>query len=291
MRDPVRLGVSFYKGHGLGNDYLDFPEGTEWIATPEAVRRICHRTRGVGSDGIVAVLESAAPPFRLRMFNPDGSEFERSGNGLRIVAAYLAREGRVRIAEPFQVVVGGETLRLEILGVGRGVTEVAVEMGPARFGPAAVGAAPRDPGDLVHPELGPLDAELVSVGNPHCVVFRATAVREEVERLGPFLSRHPRFPAGINVQVVHVEGDGTLRIGIWERGVGPTSASGTSSCAAAAAAVRRGLLPPGRVRVRMPGGELVVRVTEGLEVTLEGPVEEVFEGRLSRSFLEGLSGC
>ncbi|HET9948797.1 MAG TPA: hypothetical protein VFQ22_07735, partial [Longimicrobiales bacterium] len=104
--EPPRLSASFYKAHGLGNDYLVFEEGDAWRASPAAVRAVCHRHTGVGGDGIVALLAGrSGEAFRLRMFNPDGSEFERSGNGLRVLAAYLA--GRLRVRSPYRVEVGG----------------------------------------------------------------------------------------------------------------------------------------------------------------------------------------
>ncbi|MCH7553940.1 MAG: hypothetical protein IIC82_08090, partial [Chloroflexi bacterium] len=94
MRDRPRAAAGFFKGHGLGNDYIVVEEGDAWPLSDAAIRAVCDRWRGPGSDGIVVLLRSAGPPYLLRMFNPDGSEFERSGNGLRILAAYLASLGR-----------------------------------------------------------------------------------------------------------------------------------------------------------------------------------------------------
>ena len=144
-RDTAGAGSSFFKAHGLGNDYLVFEAGDEWMLDAEGIIAVCDRWRGPGSDGIVLLLDRDSRPFSLRMFNPDGSEFERSGNGLRILAAYLAREGLVG-DEPFDVSVGGDTVRLHVFGPPeRGLYEVSVEMGRAGHGHQAVGL---DPGAL-----------------------------------------------------------------------------------------------------------------------------------------------
>jgi diaminopimelate epimerase len=309
------LGSEFFKGHGHGNDYLVFEEGDSWSVTSESVRAVCHRQRGVGSDGIVAVLSSlpgreteeerdvGSPrsSFRLRMFNPDGSEFERSGNGLRILAAYLHSAGRVRTGASFGVEVGGGEVTMEVLGRdGNGVLDVSIDMGQARFGPEAVGADPRsfrsmantgpnplsDPESvLLGPDGGPLRVHPVSVGNPHCVVFRNELLDVDLRRLGPFLTGHPSFPNGTNVQLGRVVSPKEVEILIWERGVGRTSSSGTSACAAAAAGVQRGFLAPGPIRVGMEGGDFTVTVSQRMSVTLRGPAEPLVVGELTEGFL------
>ncbi len=287
--EPPRVDISFFKGHGLGNDYLVLEEGPGLRLHSRAVAAICHRHRGVGSDGVVVLMRGSGEPWRLRMFNPDGSEFERSGNGLRILAAHVFRTGRVG-HEPFQVEVGGDRITMRVHpGSQDGPFDVSVEMGAAQFGPEAVGlrSGAHDP-RLVHPVLGLPDFEPVSVGNPHAAVFPEGLDSAYVEEMGAFLSANPAFPAGTNVQFVRVAGPEALEIRIWERGVGPTSASGTSACAAAAAAVRRKLLASGSIRVEAPGGTLSVRVEEDWRLTLRGPVEAVCEGRLDRGFALGL---
>jgi len=332
-----RVGARFYKGHGLGNDYLVVEEvgggaagsGTSpeavWTALPEAVRRVCHPHEGVGSDGIVVLLApegegaghgGSRAPFGLRMFNPDGSEFERSGNGLRILASHLHRTGRVEAGRPFRVTVGGDTLAMTVHGATEdGAFDVSLEMGRARTGPEAV---------ALDPDAAPsLPVTLVSVGNPHCVVFPeelgdadgagaasgevvathetadldAPALdRRTLDRLGPFLAEHPAFRHGTNVQLARVESPGSspegaavVRALVWERGVGHTTASGTSACAVAVAAVTSGRANPGRVEVLMEGGPLRVDVSPELDVVLRGPVREVMEGRLAPGFARSLT--
>ncbi len=277
-------GLRFYKAHGLGNDYLVFEEGDSWQTDSASVARVCDRWRGPGSDGIVVLLGDASGGlFRLRMFNPDGSEFERSGNGLRILASYLARTDRVG-SEPFQVEVGGDRIEMRVHGRSGPLYDVSVEMGRAGVGPEAVAmetSALDAEGRLAGPDGEPLTLVPVSVGNPHLVVWVDDPKTEDLNRLGPFLTAHPALAHGANVQLAAPDGAHACRALIWERGVGPTSASGTSSCAVAVAAVHRGLVEPGPIEIRMEGGTLDVTVAADLDVVLRGPVEEVCEGTLS----------
>ena len=284
----LRVEAGFYRGHGLGNDYLvlqEAGEGSEagpagFHLTEAAVQTLCHRWTGIGGDGVVVLLRGRDQEdggFRLRMFNPDGSEFERSGNGLRILASWLYRTGQVD-REPFRVRSGGEEMEMQVHGVDRaGEYDVSVQMGQAQVGPEPV-------------RVGPVEVTPVRVGNPHVVLFTEDLSREHLERVGPFLARHRRFPGGVNVQLASRTGPGRLRIAIWERGVGPTAASGTSSCAAAVAAVHRGLLEAGALRVDMEGGRLQVTVSPELEVQLRGPVREICTGTLAPGFLRSLDG-
>jgi diaminopimelate epimerase len=226
------------------------------------------------------------------MFNPDGSEFERSGNGLRILAAYLAREGLVG-EESFDVSVGGDTVRLHVGGPPeRGLYEISAEMGPAGHGPEAVGLDPEFLDADQRLDLGRAGTpivHLVSIGNPHAVVFPEDWERELIDEIGPKISGHPAFADGTNVQVARVLDGRILEARIWERGVGPTSASGTSACAVAAAAVKSGRATPGKFEVRMDGGSMEVTVTAAMEITLTGPVQEVSRGTLTAGFLEFLA--
>ena len=284
-----RAGAGFFKGHGLGNDYLVFPFGDGWAASPEAVRAVCDRWRGVGADGIVLHSPPEERPWRLRMFNPDGSEFERSGNGLRVFAAWAASRDWVG-DEPFAVEVGGDRVRMRVEDcLGGGVYDVSVEMGRASLDPADAGLAPEWQGKpLAHPAEGALDCTPVSIGNPHCVVFTDDLSEAALSRMGPFLTAHDAFPAGVNVQLARPVSRARVEIAIWERGVGHTRASGTSSCAAAVAAAGRGVVDYGDIEVRMEGGTLQVNVSRELKVMLRGPVQAVAVGRLSDGFMESL---
>lgn len=271
--------MRLFKSHALGNDYLIQESGPP--PTPALVRALCHRTNGVGSDGLLWPQPSAVADCGVRIFNPDGSEAEKSGNGLRIFARW--RVDRLYTRRDFTVETLGGVVRCEVLDDG-----VRVEMGRARFEPEALPATFAGPLiDGAFP-LGDeaLTATALSVGNPHCVIF----VEHDPElapwrRWGEAIERHPRFPNRVNVQVAQVLGPDHLNIRIWERGAGETSASGSSSCAVAAAAVRTGRLRPGRIRLVMPGGTLFVTVSPSLDLTLEGAVTPIGELVLDPSWL------
>ncbi len=225
------------------------------------------------------------------MFNPDGGEFERSGNGLRVAASYLHRAGRVD-GERFEVEVGGDRLWMQVHGRRpSGLLDISVEMGRASVDPESVGLKVGNgdsPESLDLEGVGEVSIQVVSVGNPHAVMFTEELTGEELERVGPRLSSHKAFREGTNVQLARVRDSRTVDALIWERGVGRTSASGTSSCAVAVAAVHRGLIPPGEVEVRMEGGSLRVGVDADLDVVLRGPVQEVTSGELTAGFLRHL---
>jgi diaminopimelate epimerase len=272
--------IPFAKGHGLGNDYLVLEEQQlPGPLTTAAITILCDRNFGIGSDGILLKTPSTKADFGLRIFNPDGSEAEKSGNGLRIFAKYLWDRGHTD-QEAFTVDTKGGIVECRLHVRGRQVSFVTVEMGRASF-EALV---------LDMPDGARLPVTAVSVGNPHCVVFVERLDEGDCRRLGPLLETHRRFPNRTNVQFARVAGRDTLDILIWERGAGYTLASGSSSCGAAAAAVRNGLCDHGRVLVRMPGGELAVHVRPDWSLRLEGPVEEVYTGTLAPEFIEAHLG-
>jgi diaminopimelate epimerase len=272
--------IRFFKAHGLGNDYLATDaEGLGFALTPAAVRLLCDRHRGLGSDGILALVPSTAAEWGLRIFNPDGSEAEKSGNGLRIFAAYLHATERAEPGRRFSVETTGGVVEMEILEHDpAGGWVVEVEMGHASFRSADVGLAGPDR-EAVHEALTlasgeRLDCTAVSLGNPHCVHFRDDLEPDAMRRLAPQLCTHPAFQRGTNVQFARAATPSAVEAWVWERGAGETLASGSSACAVAAAAVRRGLVSTRQVEVRMPGGALEVEVREDWSLRLRGPVED-----------------
>jgi diaminopimelate epimerase len=282
--------IRFTKGHGLGNDYLVMEESDlRMPLSTVSIVRICDRNWGVGSDGILLRVSSSRADFGVRIFNPDGSEAEKSGNGLRIFAKYLFDHGHAK-KTTFTVETAGGVVECRChLREGR-VASVIVEMGRATFRAADVPMSGPE-GDAVGVELVLADGSMrtvtaVSVGNPHCVLVDEWLDPAECRRLGPMIERHPVFPNRTNVQFLRARNRKEIDIQIWERGAGYTLASGSSSCAAAAAAVRNGLCDHGRVTVSMPGGELVVDVRPDWSLRLEGPVEEVASGTLGPEFEE-----
>ncbi|WP_455245853.1 diaminopimelate epimerase [Petrachloros mirabilis] len=285
----------FFRGHGLGNDYVVMdPKELSFKLKPTNVALICNRNWGLGSDGILALVPSKKANFGLRIFNPDGSEAEKSGNGLRIFARYLHATGKTK-KKHFTVETKGGIVTIDLHIDRHGdASAVTVEMGQATFKPSAL------PCSLIAEELiqQPIEAAGrslhftgVSVGNPHCVVFKKageTWSREDLLSLGPALENHALFPKRTNVQLAVPTGQKEIFILIWERGAGETQASGSSSCAAASAAVRLGLVKS-PVTVKMPGGTLNIDVASDFSLTMKGPVAEVARGTLSPSFLRSLN--
>jgi diaminopimelate epimerase len=254
-----------------------------------AIVKICDRNWGVGSDGILLRVPSARADFGVRILNPDGSEAEKSGNGLRIFAKYLRDHGHAR-GDVFTVDTMGGVVECRCQTRDGLVQFVTVEMGRATFRPAEIPMT-SEAEEAVDVTLAIGDgaavkATAVSVGNPHCVVFVDRLDDDETRRVGPLLERHPAFPNRTNVQFARVLGRDVIEIRIWERGAGYTLASGSSSCGAASAAVRTGRCDAGRVAVRMPGGELSVHVRPDWSLRLEGAVEEVCTGVMNREFVE-----
>ncbi len=289
MRTRLMLD-QFVKSHALGNDYivLDEKQLTRPL-TPEAVRRLCDIHYGIGSDGVLLLRPGVGADFGVRIFNPDGGEAEKSGNGLRILAKFLYDHGYTDKLE-FTVSTLGGTVRARLhLQAGR-VTAITMDMGRATFMSSEVPVAgPRR--EVVREPLEVGDRRLtvtaVSVGNPHCVIFTDALDEDEVRRLGPAIERHRNFPNRINVQFAKVLSHDRISILIWERGAGWTLASGTSSCAVAAASVKNGLTDR-HVTIQSPGGELSVSVAETWDLTLTGPASEIARGTLSQDLLQCL---
>lgn len=268
--------MRLFKAHGLGNDYLwlDAP----YALSPSVVRGLCDRHRGPGGDGVLEGRPTARADFGVRIWNPDGSVAEKSGNGLRILAWALRRFRGAPAS--FTVDTGTEVVTCAVSG-----DEVVVAMGRARFDAASV---PVDRERIAAPlevEGERLTVTAVGMGNPHCVLLRDEPALDALpwRRWGAALERHPAFPNRTNVQVARVGPDG-VEARIWERGAGETQASGSSACAVVAAAVRTGRLAAGTHRVVMPGGALTVTVAEDWEVELRGPVAPVGWFELDRAW-------
>ena len=261
-----------HKYHGLGNDYLICHRDIADRLTNEQIQILCHRHYGIGSDGLLIDSGDQIHPT-LRIINPDGSEAEKSGNGLRIYARYLFDIGRVG-HQPFLVhTAGGDVC----CTVHDDPHQITVEMGQANFNPAALPALLDLPEALNYPlklKDETLSVSLVSMGNPHCVVPVDKLALAQVYRLGPQIENHPLFPRRTNVQFVEVVDRATLRIGIWERGAGFTTASGSSSCAAASVMRKLGRVDD-RVNVNMPGGQLRISFRHNFQVSMCGPVHKI----------------
>jgi diaminopimelate epimerase len=290
-----RLGRDeFVKSHALGNDYIVL-DGAQlsFPLTPETVRTICDAHFGIGSDGILLLVPGQGAEFGVRIFNPDGGEAEKSGNGIRILAKFLWDHGYAPRPE-FSISTLGGLVRARLLLDGDHVRTIAADMGRATFVSQeipVIGPRREVVGEPLEVDGERLIVTCVSVGNPHCVIFTDTLDVERVRRLGPRIECHPSFPNRINVQFAKVLTRDRVSILIWERGAGYTLASGTSSCGVVSACVKNGLTDR-HVTVESPGGELVVSVTEDWDLTLTGPVSEIGRGTLSADLVHGLPpGC
>jgi diaminopimelate epimerase len=270
--------IKFYKYHALGNDYLVLdPQDQLLDLTEKRIRIICHRHFGIGSDGILTgPRPSPRARFSLQIFNPDGSEAEKSGNGLRIFSRYLWDRKLVE-DERFSIETRGGLVQCCLLNDGR---QVQVEMGKVSFRSTDIPIA-GEPRQVLQESINLGSTTFLfngaTIGNPHCVILVEDLSPGLAKRYGPLLENHPLFPNRTNVQFLKVLDRNRIRIEIWERGAGYTLASGSSSCAAAAVARKLGFCDS-RVTVQMPGGQLLISVDENFAVTMTGPVSRIAEG-------------
>lgn len=277
--------MRFHKYHALGNDYIvlnpaDFPS---WSPAPtvEQIRVVCHRNFGVGSDGILwGPLPSKHSEFGLRIFNPDGSEAEKSGNGLRIFSRFLWDQGLVK-SPSFTVETPGGHVKSVIKDQGRLIT---VAMGSVSFDSTKIPVnPPTPPREVLNEKIKILDREFTycaaTIGNPHCVLPLDVISPELAHKYGPHLETHSNFPRKTNVQFLRVLDRKNIQIEIWERGAGYTLASGSSSSAAAAVAHRLGFVDRD-LTVHMPGGQIGIEIGDNFSIMMTGTVNKVAEGTM-----------
>jgi diaminopimelate epimerase len=273
--------MKFYKYHALGNDYIVLdPQDQPLDLTQDQVKIICHRNFGIGSDGILlGPLPSQKAPFSLHIFNPDGSEAEKSGNGLRIFCRYLW-DRRLVNKQPFLIETKGGLVRCLVLDEGK---QVQVEMGQVSFWSPDI-PVPGKPREVLQEPITINETTFffngATIGNSHCVIQVENLTPELAKSYGPLLEVHPLFPNRTNVQFLKVLDRHNIRIEIWERGTGYTLASGSSSSASAAVALKLGFCDS-PVTVHMPGGRLQIVIDENFAVTITGPVTRIAEGQLA----------
>jgi len=279
--------MQFSTWQGLGNKYIVLHhEEIPFELTPERVRLLCDRDFGIGSDGILVVGPQLADDrFTLRIFNPDGSEAEMCGNGVRMVARKLRMEGSIT---GDRVVL--ETGAGEIVPVLQDGYRVRVDMGIARFGGEKLSYFQ---GDAVEEKLTTagrtFQFTFVDVGNPHAVIRSPWPLElVPLHEVGPVIEEHKFFPRKANVEFVVPIDKHNAKIRVWERGVGETRACGTGATATAVALVRTGVCES-PVTVELPGGKLEVEVGADWRVHMTGPAEEIYHGDLSLEFLEHLT--
>ena len=279
---------NFVKSHGLGNDYIVIdPKNISFELSPEAIKLICHRNYGVGSDGILLLTKSDTADFGLRILNPDGSEAEKSGNGIRIFAKFLYEHGYTN-KDNFTIETLGGLVKVDLEIKNGKVAIITVDMGKASFKSNEIPVEGQQR-EVIQEEIRVngdiLEFTAVTVGNPHCVIFFDELDEKLLRKIGPLLENHKIFPNRTNVQFAKVVSSNEVEILIWERGAGYTLASGSSSCAVASACVKN-KLTDSKLSVIMPGGILDIEVSNDWSLRMRGPAEKVFEGSFSDELVE-----
>ncbi|MBF0103305.1 MAG: diaminopimelate epimerase [Desulfobacterales bacterium] len=270
--------MNFTKYHALGNDYIVIePNQILTELSVKQIQMICHRNFGIGSDGILfGPFPSSSCNYAVKIFNPDGSEAEKSGNGLRIFARYLYEKKYVQ-TEQFTIETKGGTTQSVIYDSGK---TVSVDMGTLVFTSDRIPMT--GPKRLVFNETMTIQGVALTycaanIGNPHCVILCDEISKEKAIHFGPSIENESRFPNKTNVQLMKVIDRQNIQIEIWERGAGYTLASGSSSCAAAGVACRLGLCDP-NLTVHMPGGQLKIKIDSQDRVNLTGEVTRIGHG-------------
>lgn len=278
--------MKYSKYHALGNDYLVIaPQDLVCELTSEKIERICHRNFGIGSDGILfGPLPSNNARFGLRIFNPDGSEAEKSGNGLRIFSRYLWDAQLVK-DEEFDINTLGGRVKARVANSGK---SIRVEMGHMSFHSEKIPVTGQSR-EVLRESIAVADQTFIfcaaTIGNPHCVIQLPDVTPEIAKKYGSLLEVHPYFPKRTNVQFMKVLNRGNIQIEIWERGAGYTLASGSSSSAAAAVA-RRLSLCDRAIIVHMPGGQIAIEISDDFRITMTGTVTKVAEGFMSAEIFD-----
>ena len=276
--------MEFTKMHGLGNDFVLINRFQEEVSRPaQLAQEMCDRNFGIGADGLILVLPAQKPEadFRMRIFNPDGSEPEMCGNGIRCFAKYLYDQ---ELTEKKQVNV--ETLagiiKPELLFEAGKVNQVKVDMGEPALKRSQIPMKGPEQDQIVDETLTVKEQEVeiscVSMGNPHCVIFIEDAEAAPVRELGPKIETHDVFPENTNVEFIEVMNKEELKMRVWERGAGVTLACGTGACGSTVASILRGATN-NQVTVHLLGGDLIIEWAANNHVYMTGPATEVFTGQ------------
>ena len=273
--------MRFAKMQATGNDFILIEAGEAECDWPRLARAMCHRHFGVGSDGLIILLSAEAAELGMRMFNPDGSEAEACGNGLRCVATYALERGLANASREFSVETLGGMRKVKAVEQG-----IQVDMGVPRLKPDEIPIRVEEQLDIImdHPvtiEGGRLLLTCLSLGNPHAVLFAPGDVTEfPLSDIGPQVENHPIFPHRVNFEIANVLGRNKVRARVWERGAGETLSCGSGACAVAVAARLHGHVDR-HVDIMLPGGTLAVDWDGVEEVMLSGPAQMVFWGEWS----------
>ena len=274
--------MKFTKMQGLGNDYIYVYTVEEDVPEPSKTAvAVSDRHFGIGSDGLILIGRNGAGTFTMDIYNADGSRGKMCGNGIRCVGKYLYDRGLTGGSDEVDIDTQSGVKHLKLIVSGGKCTGASVNMGSPEFEPSKVPYNPSFASDGKLRLAGgtELFAEILSMGNPHCVIFTDPGVVSslDLEKVGPLFENHPAFPERVNTEFIEVTGENELKMRVWERGSGETLACGTGACAAAVAAVRRGFCAAGAVTVHLAGGDLQI-FWDGGDVIMTGPAETVCEG-------------
>jgi len=279
----------FVKSHGLGNDYIVLDsKKIDFTLTPKAIVRICDVHFGIGTDGILLKVPSEVADFGLKIFNPDASEAEKSGNGLRIFCKYLYDYNHTKGNTTFTVETLGGIVTANIIEIKDGKAfEIKIDMGTAIFKASDVPVISQQEECLLEEitiQGKPLKINCVSVGNPHCVVLVDDLSKDDLFEYGPLLEKHEKFPNKINVQFAKVVNRNKVEVLIWERGAGHTLASGSSSCAVGCVCKKHNLVDED-IEIHMEGGVLILNIDNDFNIKMQGEVREIARGILSEELI------
>lgn len=276
--------ITMHKYHGLGNDYLVLDPNKNKIHLQERkIEMLCRRNFGVGADGILYGPILEGDKIKVSIYNPDGSEAERSGNGVRIFAKYLKDAGYVTGKHCTLTTKSGD---VEVEFLDEEGSTMRVNMGKPDFMSASIpmkGPAHESINEPLNFHGSMYNTTCLSVGNPNCVIMTEEVSCKQAEALGPYVENSSYFLNRINMQLCKVESRSQIRIEIYERGAGYTLASGTGACAAAAAAYRMGLVDE-KITVKMPGGDLMIEIDENQNLFMTGTVGTVGTFSLAENF-------
>lgn len=281
----------FVKSHGLGNDYITLnQDDITFDLSEKAIVRICDVHFGIGSDGILLKVPSNKADFGLRILNPDGSEAEKSGNGLRIFSKYLYDYGFSE-SKVFSIETLGGIVKAEVIEEKNGKAfKIKVDMGKAIFQSKNIPVDCEKEeciGEILKLKERDYEINCVSVGNPHCIILKDELDEIEIKTFGAEIENHAMFPNRINVQFAKVISPTVVEVLIWERGAGWTLASGSSSCAVACTVVKRGLTER-KLTIKMPGGDLAIEIDDNWEIRMMGEVREIGSGVLGAELIADL---
>ena len=275
--------MKFVKMHGTGNDFVIIEPPAEEVDWPALAKKACDRHFGIGADGVILALPSERADMRMRIFNPDGSEAEMCGNGIRCLSLYALEKGLARgdggalTVDTLSGILTAELERKE----GQ-VQQVRVAMGKPRFAAQDLPMAIETDKPIIDYPLqldgAQLSVTCLSMGNPHAVHFLSQSLNAyPLETVGPRVEHHPLFPQRTNFEVAFVHDRENIEMRVWERGAGMTMACGSGACAVTVAARLRGMVAD-KAQVALPGGVLTIEWDGEGDVYLSGPAEFVFEG-------------